>query len=103
MRHFAAVKQATCGSAEPDGATNWSPGHRHFPECVFLPISTGPNCHRLDGLILKDSVLSQPWHIPCTPCAAMIPHRACQLEPHGPPSLRPPPVDWSRAGILSLP
>eukprot|EP00983_Pelagomonas_calceolata_P034552 1083089-Pelagomonas_calceolata.AAC.3 len=37
LRHFAAAKcmQATCGSAEPDGATAWSIGNRHFPESVF--------------------------------------------------------------------
>eukprot|EP00983_Pelagomonas_calceolata_P075247 1152903-Pelagomonas_calceolata.AAC.6 len=29
------VMQATCGSAEPDGATEWSVGHRHFLNAFF--------------------------------------------------------------------
>eukprot|EP00983_Pelagomonas_calceolata_P064975 1148390-Pelagomonas_calceolata.AAC.4 len=45
MRHFAAAKciQATRGSAEPDGATDWTVGHRQFPGSVsirFLPNGT---------------------------------------------------------------
>eukprot|EP00967_Tisochrysis_lutea_P005556 scaffold6616_cov15-Tisochrysis_lutea.AAC.1 len=28
--------QAMCASADPDGATDWSPGRRHFPGRLFL-------------------------------------------------------------------
>eukprot|EP00983_Pelagomonas_calceolata_P123548 1161019-Pelagomonas_calceolata.AAC.5 len=36
LRHFAAAKckQAMCGSADPDGVTDWSVGHHHIPESV---------------------------------------------------------------------
>eukprot|EP00983_Pelagomonas_calceolata_P070133 1150660-Pelagomonas_calceolata.AAC.1 len=63
--------QATCASAEPDGTTDWSICHHHFPESVSS-IQAGPdrspNC--LDGapwpeLRARHDPLSCPAHHDC--------------------------------------